>query len=141
MCPRSHTHHTHLLLLLCCTMYNTYTIHNDGFSPHNTPQPQKVASHDQYRTHSETIKEDARKQYKTNPEPKRRADRKQYSAHPEPIKRAARKQYSTDSQFKKRAARKQYNNHLGRNKLRLPHVYAGLSTVIVYVLKNELSMH
>ena len=24
---------------------------------------------------------------------------------------------------------------------RLPHVYAGLSTVIVYVLKNELSMH
>ena len=29
MCPRSHTHHTHLLLLLCCTMYNTYTIHND----------------------------------------------------------------------------------------------------------------
>ena len=24
---------------------------------------------------------------------------------------------------------------------RLPHVYAGLATVIVYVLKNELSMH
>ena len=48
--------------------------------------PQKAASHDQYRTHSETIKEDARKQYKTKPEPKRRAARKQYSAHPEPKK-------------------------------------------------------
>ena len=43
----------------------------------NNPEPQKAASHDQYRTHSEMIKEDARKQYKTKPEPKRRAARKQ----------------------------------------------------------------
>ena len=34
---------------------------------------QKAASHDQYTTHSETIKEDARKQYKSKQEPKRRA--------------------------------------------------------------------
>ena len=53
------------------------------------------------RTHSETIKEDARKQYKINPEPKRRTTRKQYRINPE---------------SKKRAARKQYNNHPGRNK-------------------------
>ena len=43
----------------------------------NNPEPQKAASHDQHRTHSETIKEDARKQYKTKPELKRRAARKQ----------------------------------------------------------------
>ena len=49
-------------------------------------EPQKAASHDQYRTHSETIKEHARKQYKTKLEPKRRAACKQYSAHPEPKK-------------------------------------------------------
>ena len=55
----------------------------------NNPEPQKATFHDQYRTHSETIKEHARKRYKTKPESKRRAARKQYSAHPEPKKRAA----------------------------------------------------
>ena len=79
-------------------------------------QNPKRTFHDQYRTDSETIKEDARKQYKTNPEPKSRAARKQYSPHPEPKKRAARKQYKTNPEPKKRAARKQYNNHPGRNK-------------------------
>ena len=61
--------------------------------------------------------------------------------NPEPKRRTARKQYCTNSESKKRASRKQYNNHPGRNKLGcMPHVNAGLSTVTVYVLKNELSM-
>ena len=72
----------------------------------NNTEPQKAASHDQYRTHSETIKEDACKQYKTNPEPKRRAAHKEYSAHPEPKKSAACKQYKTNPEPKRRTTRK-----------------------------------
>ena len=92
-------------------------------------QNPKAASHDQYRTHSETIEEDARKQYKTNQERKSRTARKQYRINPEPKRRTTRQQYSANSESKKRAAHKQYNNHPGRNKA-TARVCRGLSTMM-----------
>ena len=81
----------------------------------------------------------ARKQNNINPEPKRRTARKQYRINPESKRRTARKQYSTNSESKKRAALSNIIIILGET--RLPHVYSGLFSVVVYVLKNELSMH
>ena len=63
---------------------------NPLVSNNNNPEPQKAASHDQYRTHSDTIKEDARIKtiiIRLNLSPKGEPlVRNNYSAHPEPKK-------------------------------------------------------
>ena len=70
-----------------------------------------AASRRQYKRHSETIKEVARRQYSNNTELKRAASRRQYKRHSETIKEVARKKYSNHTELKKAVSRRQYMRH------------------------------
>ena len=115
--PSSHTHRFHPLPL-ATPIHSTH-------SPQLSSILKMEASHEQYSTHSETIKA---------------AACEQYSKHPE--KENVLPLDGTIALIVRKSVHTPENSIvIILPKKRLPHMHTWLSTVIIYVLKKELSMY
>ena len=126
--PSSHTHRFHPLPLATPTSYSPHPLATPIHSTHS-PQLSSIlkieASHEQYSTHSETIKAAACEQYSKHPE------KKNVLPLDCTIALIVRKSVHTPEN----------SIVIILPKKRLPHMRTWLSTVIIYVLKKELSMY
>ena len=103
----------------------------------------KARNRKYYKGNAENIRSQSRDNYQNNPPNKKDASRACYNADPNKAKEAARKQNKLLSLLIQSPKTEPLISNIViiLRKKRLPYVYAWLSTVIIYVLKNELSMH